>query len=135
MMTTITAEIAANVNEMVEHLISTADQTGYDIPAVLRARAGYLRTKGAQHNHIRAELMEEAASRLEAEAARSDDASLNEAYEVYTPGSQGLCAHVETHCGYEISRTEIERIAERAATPAQFAAIWADEDWWTDENN
>ena len=35
---------------------------------------------------------------------------------------------------FDISRDEAERIAERAASVAEFEAIWENENWWTDEN-
>jgi hypothetical protein len=60
---------------------------------------------------------------------------LDRIYAEFTRGSQGFCSEVSTWCGFDISRAEIARIAERAETPAQFQAIWADEDWWTDANN
>lgn len=58
--------------------------------------------------------------------------TLAQIYTEYTRGSQGFCIAVETHCGFCISRDEIQRIAERAETPEQFQAIWDNEDWWTD---
>jgi molybdopterin biosynthesis enzyme len=61
--------------------------------------------------------------------------TLEDIYNDYTPGSTGFVIAVETHCGFEISREETVRIASKAETPEQFAAIWENEDWWTDENN
>lgn len=61
--------------------------------------------------------------------------TINEIYETYTVASQGFCVAVETHCGYQISRNEIARIASKAATADEFQNIWENEDWWTDANN
>lgn len=61
--------------------------------------------------------------------------TITEIYENYTPGSQGFCIAVETHCGYEISREEIERISNRAGTAESFDMIFNDEAYWTDDNN
>jgi hypothetical protein len=51
----------------------------------------------------------------------------------FTAGSTGFCIAVETHCGFEISRTEIARIGEKAANPAEFQRIWENESWWADD--
>ena len=134
--TAIRTEIAADVSAVVAHLTAVADQEGYNVPAILREKAAYLRGKKAAHAQYRAELMEAAASDLEAaDEAPIDADELDRAYDDYTPGSKGFCAYVETHCGFDISRSEIERIGKRAATPAGFRSTWADEDWWTDANN
>lgn len=53
----------------------------------------------------------------------------------YSWNSTGFAIAVETHLGYGISREEIERIASKAATPAEFHSIWENEDFWTDANN
>lgn len=47
----------------------------------------------------------------------------------------GAVRAIQDRCGFEISNDEIERIASRAATAAEFETIWENEDWWTDENN
>ena len=60
---------------------------------------------------------------------------LKDIYDEYQVGSQGFCIAVETHCGYEISRPEIERIAVQAPTPDDFQRTWEDKDWWVDENH
>jgi hypothetical protein len=60
--------------------------------------------------------------------------TLQDIYAEYTAGSTGFCIAVETHCGYEISREEIARIAARAKNSGEFEAIWTNEDWWTDAN-
>lgn len=36
---------------------------------------------------------------------------------------------------FDISETEAERIAEKAANEAEFVKIWENECWWTDDNN
>lgn len=59
--------------------------------------------------------------------------TLNNIYNEYVVGSQGFCIAVETHCGFEISRTEIERIAERAETAERFEHIWENQTWWADD--
>ncbi|NGO64177.1 hypothetical protein G6N76_10860 [Rhizobium daejeonense] len=56
-------------------------------------------------------------------------------YEEFSRGSNGFIKAVQTHCGYDISDTEIERIAARAETAAEFDRIWQNEDFWTDANN
>lgn len=61
--------------------------------------------------------------------------TLDQIYAEFTVGSQGFCIAVETHCWFGISRAEIARIAERAATAEEFQAIWENDDSWTDENN
>lgn len=60
--------------------------------------------------------------------------TLADIYDVFTPGSQGFAIAVETHCGFGISREEIKRIANKAATAEQFEAIWSNEDWWSDSS-
>lgn len=74
-------------------------------------------------------------------------------FETYTPGSQGFCIAVETHCGFEMSRAEIERVGVKAwecsdAVPGvggyfgkdrhgyaakKFDTIWQNERWWLDD--
>lgn len=56
-------------------------------------------------------------------------------YEEFSRGSNGFVHAVQTHCGYDISDAEIERIAEKAETAAEFDRIWQNEDFWTDRNN
>tara|TARA_R110000851_G_scaffold136602_1_gene272205 strand:+ start:490 stop:633 length:144 start_codon:yes stop_codon:yes gene_type:complete len=36
---------------------------------------------------------------------------------------------------FDITTEESDRIAETAATEAEFVATWENTDWWTDENN
>lgn len=67
-MTTITerayGEIAENVAATVAYLNSVAAQRGYDVAAILRNKAAFLRTKKAAHNHVRADLLAAAADRI-----------------------------------------------------------------------
>ena len=60
---------------------------------------------------------------------------LNQIANEYQWGSQGFVVAVETHCGFSISRDEIQRIADRTATPGEFQSAWKNDDDWTDENN
>lgn len=53
----------------------------------------------------------------------------------FTWNCQAFINAVQTHCGFDISDEEIDRIASTATTPVEFDKIWANEDWWTDENN
>ena len=61
--------------------------------------------------------------------------TLSEIYAEYTAGSQGFCIAVETHCGLDISRDEIERIGDQSETASDFMDTWENDDSWTDENN
>lgn len=61
--------------------------------------------------------------------------TLDQIFSEYTVGSTGFCIAVETHCGYDLSRDEIERIGYASKTPEDFDHIFAEEFWWTDENN
>jgi hypothetical protein len=61
--------------------------------------------------------------------------TLADIYTEFTTGSQGFVKAVSSHCGFDISNREIRRISTKAETAEQFQAIWANEDWWTDENN
>ena len=66
--------------------------------------------------------------------------TLADIFDTYTPGSLGFCTAVETHCGFEVSRPEIERIALRAAVAgpdsvdlaAEFRRVWSEDAWWRD---
>ena len=61
--------------------------------------------------------------------------TLTDIYSEFVAGSQGFCDAVRTHCGFGISTTEIERIAERAKDADDFQRIWENDDSWTDEQN
>ena len=76
-----------------------------------------------------------AAESAVAEADAETDSELADIYEQFVTGSQGFCIAVETRCGFDISRTEIEAIASKAGTAADFQRIWGNEDWWSDENH
>lgn len=67
--------------------------------------------------------------------ARNSQNELSRIYREFTRGSTGFCREVETWCGYNISINEITRIAARAATAEEFAAIWENSEWWTDAAN
>ena len=56
-------------------------------------------------------------------------------YQEYKAGSHGFVQAVETRCGFNISRNEIERIASKAETPEDFENVWSNETWWTDAEN
>jgi hypothetical protein len=61
--------------------------------------------------------------------------TLNDIYNEFTVGSNGFVKAFQTHCGYDLSNEEVERIAAKAPTAAEFDRIWANEDFWTDANN
>jgi hypothetical protein len=61
--------------------------------------------------------------------------TLENIYAEYTQSSAGFAIAVETHCGFNISRDEIKRIAEKASDASSFRSIWENDDWWTDGNN
>ena len=61
--------------------------------------------------------------------------TIEQIYNEYTPGSHGFCIAVETHCGFQTSRTETARIAAKAKNAAEFQSTWENDDSWTDENN
>jgi len=61
--------------------------------------------------------------------------TLAEIYDEYVVGSEGFVVAVDIHCGYNISKREIRRIANRAPTPEQFQTIWENETDWADEHN
>jgi hypothetical protein len=58
--------------------------------------------------------------------------SLQKAYATFRPGSVGFVTFVETHCGLEISRKEIRRIALATPTAEDFYNAWGNESWWLD---
>jgi hypothetical protein len=66
--------------------------------------------------------------------------TISDIFATFTAGSTGFCRAVATHCGFDASQTEIERIALRAAEEgpnsddmaAEFERIWEEEFWWTD---
>lgn len=58
--------------------------------------------------------------------------TIHEIYDAHCAGSVGFCMRVETHCGLEISRDEIERIADHAHDADDFMRIWEHEEWWRD---
>lgn len=60
---------------------------------------------------------------------------LNEIYNEFSVGSEGFVRAVETHCGFCISREEIERIALIAPTAEDFQNVFDNVTSWTDANN
>ena len=50
--------------------------------------------------------------------------TLNEIYNEYTIGSEGFVLAVESNCGFEISREEIERLAAISPTAEDFQKNW-----------
>lgn len=68
--------------------------------------------------------------------------TLADIFDAYTAGSTGLCIAVESHCGFQIGRPEIARIAMRAAIAGpnsadmadEFDRLWSDDAWWSDDN-
>ena len=59
--------------------------------------------------------------------------ALQNIYDDYNAGSTGFCIAVETYCGFDLSRAEVERIAERAMDAEEFAAVMASETDWRDQ--
>ena len=59
--------------------------------------------------------------------------NLNQIADEYRWGSNAFVIAIETHCGYNMSRTEIERIADRTSTPDEFQAMWENDVDWLDE--
>ncbi len=58
--------------------------------------------------------------------------TLAEIYETYQIGSSGFVRAVEQLYAYNITRTEIERIAAKAPTAEEFQRIWENDDDWLD---
>lgn len=56
--------------------------------------------------------------------------SIEDIYCQFSRGSDGFCRAVETHCGFDITRAQIGRIAERARTADEFVHIWENSVWW-----
>ena len=50
--------------------------------------------------------------------------TLNEIYNEYTIGSEGFVLAVESNCGFEISREEIERLAAISPTAEDLQKNW-----------
>lgn len=59
--------------------------------------------------------------------------TFDEIADTYRWGSQGFVIAVETHGGFGISRTEIERCAARSTTSTEFQHVWKNETDWGDE--
>ena len=61
------------------------------------------------------------------------DEVIETAYKKFNTGSQGFCKYIATYSGMDISRDEIERIADVAPNSSAFLRIWSDSTWWVDE--
>lgn len=61
--------------------------------------------------------------------------NITEIYAEFEIGSTSFIRAVQSHCGFNCSDEEIERIAKRAANGDEFQKIWENEDWWTRANN
>lgn len=74
---------------------------------------------------------------IETQHEEAQKMTLEQIFDQFTKGSTGFCAAVETHCGLNISRDEIERIASsgQVKNAADFMNVWENADWWTDLNN
>jgi len=68
-------------------------------------------------------------------AHSATDTRLQTAFATFRVGSPGFCTYVSPHCGFEISRSEIQRIASVSITPEQFEETWANEEFWQDCHN
>ena len=51
--------------------------------------------------------------------------TLQDIFDTFTPGSQGFIDAVNTHCGFNMSDEEIERIGKLAKNSAEFEEIWS----------
>jgi hypothetical protein len=60
--------------------------------------------------------------------------NLNTIYNEFTIGSDGMIRAIQTHCGFNISNAEIERILQRAKTASEFEHLWENTDWWSDDS-
>ena len=49
--------------------------------------------------------------------------------------SPAFIAEVQTHCGYDMTDSEVARIAEFSKDADDFDSIWSDQDWWLDRFN
>ena len=61
--------------------------------------------------------------------------NIHEIYTTFSAGSRGFVMAVQSHCGFNASDDEIERIAELADTAEEFQSVWENDDSWTDSNN
>ena len=60
--------------------------------------------------------------------------TIGEIYARFTPGSHEFVTEVATNCGYELSRTEIYRIADAAKNAEEFQYLFDSSDTWQDED-
>ena len=61
--------------------------------------------------------------------------TLTEIYDTYTPGSEGFCIAVETHCNLNVTREETARIAAASPDARSFKATWEEMDWWKEDTS
>ena len=59
--------------------------------------------------------------------------TIEEVYARFKPGSTEFVTEVESHCGYELSRTEIARLADAAKNAEEFQYLFDSSDTWQDE--
>lgn len=58
--------------------------------------------------------------------------TLEEIYAEFVPGSRGFAQAVSSHCGFEMTLTEIMRLGSKAKTADEFQTTWENTDWWVD---
>lgn len=58
--------------------------------------------------------------------------TLNEIYSKYTIGSAGFIGAIQTHCCFDCSDDEINRIAVISPTAEAFQRNWENDDSWAD---
>jgi hypothetical protein len=63
---------------------------------------------------------------------RGTEMTLEEIYEEFRAGSAGFVKAVQTHCGFGISNSEIERLAGECPDWWEFEDAWENESWWKD---
>jgi hypothetical protein len=56
--------------------------------------------------------------------------TLEQIYREFTPGSKDFVSAVQEHCGFGASDEQIERIATKSMSAAEFLWIWENETWW-----
>lgn len=69
---------------------------------------------------------------LAASNGEDTEMTLEEIFREFTPGSVGFIKAVQTHCGMDISDSEIARLASECPTWWAFEDAWENETWWMD---
>lgn len=59
---------------------------------------------------------------------------LADIYRLQVIGSPSFCNAIIT-AGFDMTRSEIERVSKKAATDTEFYRIYLYTDWWLDANN